>query len=254
MNTEILKSLLKNSTEKFTYKEIEALLNEELSKNEAEMDTQLIELCINALSYENSTETKNIEKNKKKKKVINFRRILLIASVFIIVIVYSFTVSADYFNVDADRKYVTVIGNNVFLHVSDAKAQNIFEKFKNKFYGDAYIPSAFLDGSCSLDVTTENSDILNMDFSFEESGIHGNIHAYKLSWASCLRENIQFFQKIEQVKQLNIDGCEVFVVAFTKPTVSVFYNTLDSINNINFFDANYDEVYDIITENDYFLK
>ena len=50
MNKEILKNLMRTSSVEFTYDEINEMLNEELEKSPEEMDTELVELCIDVLS------------------------------------------------------------------------------------------------------------------------------------------------------------------------------------------------------------
>ncbi len=249
MNKEILKSVLKNLSEEFSYDEINALLDEELNKSEDVMDTELIELCIDALSRDNSVEKSENAKNvikMNKKSIVTFKKILLMAAAILTFFVLSVTVSSYFFNVDADRKYVTVLGQNVVLNISELKGQNIFEKVENEVYGDVYIPPAFLEDSCSLEIIEETENMLNIDFSFSESDIYGCINIYKLIWAKDILDNIQFLIKVEQVKQLNIDGNDVLIVAFTEPIVYVFYNTQNSTYNIQFQNMSVEDVYNII--------
>ena len=52
MNKKILKEILKTESVSFSYEEIQQILDEELEKSADEMDTQLIDLCIDVLLKE----------------------------------------------------------------------------------------------------------------------------------------------------------------------------------------------------------
>ena len=105
MYKEIMKNILETSSAELTKEEIQDILDSELNKNEDEMDTELIELCIEALNREDDSAEVSCENPKDNIKHIRHRKIkkiFIIAAVISVISIISFTVGANIFNVDAN--------------------------------------------------------------------------------------------------------------------------------------------------------
>lgn len=125
MNKEILYEILNSKSETLSSTEIESILNEELDKSPQEMDTDLVELCLEAL---NTVDEKKLNNRKKKYRL---SKILIAAALFALVIGISIPVCAKYLNVSVPEGIVTLykdcfnidISNNEY--VDDIAAQLI---------------------------------------------------------------------------------------------------------------------------------
>lgn len=90
-NNTIIKAL-KSKPMSFSLKEIQDIMDEELSKDPAEMDTDLIDLCMEVLE-KGYAETESPKKIKKPKK---FSKVFLVAAIILILSLIAIPVSANY--------------------------------------------------------------------------------------------------------------------------------------------------------------
>lgn len=93
MNKDILYEILNSEYENLSSAEIEGILNEELDKSPEEMDTDLVELCLDAL---NSAGEKKLNKRRLR---VRLSRILIAAVIFVLLIGIAIPVCAKYFSV-----------------------------------------------------------------------------------------------------------------------------------------------------------
>lgn len=94
---------LKSKSMLLSSNEIQAIMDEELAKDPAEMDTELVDLCVNALS--NSVQADSSVSNNKGKRV-RFNKALLIAAVIIVSICIAFPATAKFVRQDASTDFV----------------------------------------------------------------------------------------------------------------------------------------------------
>lgn len=103
MDKKILLAILQTDSMSLTLSEIQGLLNEELSKEPEQMDTKLIELCMDALETNRREED---QRTTKKTKSVKFWKLVLIAAVFLIFAVILIPVSAKYSHTNISNKIV----------------------------------------------------------------------------------------------------------------------------------------------------
>ena len=103
MDSKDLIQILKSEPLKFTYDEIEQMMDEELEKDPAEMDTDFIDLCANVLNQ--AIEANNKSNNKKHIK-IRILKIAAIAAILAITIGIAVPVAAKYVDNDTSDKIV----------------------------------------------------------------------------------------------------------------------------------------------------
>lgn len=242
MNKEILRNVLRTSSVEFSYAEIEKMLNDELEKSTEEMDTELVELCIDVLSnYVNEGnkifDEEALPKKAKTRKKPIVKKIFLVAAIVSVILTLSITVSANIFDIDLPAEMVKIFGDRILLNLAgDSKENNALD--------DNGLLSAFSGEKCVIESKTfnENKNETKIQFSIKASEIYGEIVIlpYSVTDKGLVDNNI--FKNVEQIKQLVIDEIDVTVTSFTDERVFVSYNT-DKFNvSIAFNNANIDEV------------
>ena len=102
MNRDSLLETLRYNKAKLTFEDIKEIMDEELNKEPEEMDTDLIDLCMDALEEamnkpeEVANEEINETTKKNNRKVIRFTRALLIAAIVVVFFSIAIPVSAEY--------------------------------------------------------------------------------------------------------------------------------------------------------------
>ncbi len=106
MEKDTLMKILKEHSMTFSKNEIHRIINEEIEKSPDEMDTELIELCLDALEKADE-ENKRADKQKTKDKKLNLRRLLLIAAVISAILAVAIPTGAKFISVNASQEFVT---------------------------------------------------------------------------------------------------------------------------------------------------
>lgn len=246
MNKEILKNVLRTSSVEFSYAEIEKMLNDELEKSTEEMDTELVELCIDVLSnYVNEGnkifDEEALPKKAKTCKKPIVKKIFLIAAIVSVILTLSITVSANIFDIDLPAEMVKIFGDRIVLNLSGEA------KEKNSLYEEGLL-SVFYSEKCVIeDKTYDNiNDITHIQFSVNRSAINGTIDILPYSFRDNKIENINLFIDTEQMKTTVIENTEVVIVSSTDGRVFVLYNTSDKYIEICFADAVIDNIIEFL--------
>lgn len=201
MNKEILYEILNSKSETLSSAEIEIILNEELDKSPQEMDTDLVDLCLEAL---NSVDEKKLNNRKKKYRL---SKILIAAALFALIIGISIPVCAKYLNVNVPQGIVTLYKDCFNIDIS------------NKDYVDDVVSLLEQDGVekvvlpkilFSLNAkhynyekeTAQNYTMINFDFSENNINGHITIRKYNASYnfiseeskANSEFENVEYFE------------------------------------------------------------
>ncbi len=242
MNKEILKNVLRTSSVEFSYAEIEKMLNDELEKSTEEMDTELVELCIDVLSNYVNEGNKTLDeevlpkKAKTGKKPIA-KKIFLIAAIVSVILTLSITVSANIFDIDLPAEMVKIFVDRIVLNLSG-------EAKDNNTLAENGLLRAFHSENCVIESETfdESRKETIIQFSVKDSKMYGTIIIlpYSVTDKGLIDNNV--FKNVEQIKHLVIDEIEVTVTSFADERVFVSYNT-DKINaSVAFNNTNIDEV------------
>lgn len=245
MNKEILKNVLRTSSVEFSYAEIEKMLNDELEKSTEEMDTELVELCIDVLSnYVNEGnkifDEEALPKKAKTCKKPIVKKIFLIAAIVSVILTLSITVSANIFDIDLPEEMVKIFGDRILLNLSGSNS--------NDTLNEDGLLSAFHSDTCVIESRSfdEDRNETKICFSVKDSKIYGVIMVlpYFVTYEGLIDNNV--FKDVEQIKQLVVDGIEVTVASFTDERVFVLYNT-DKFNiTILFNDTNIDSAVEFL--------
>lgn len=249
MYKEIMKNILETSSAELTKEEIQDILDSELNKNEEEMDTELIELCIEALNREDDSAEVSCENSKgniKKIKHCKIKKIFIIAAVISVISIISFTVGANIFNVDAKPGVVKIFGNIVSINLEALENKetesNNYEEFK-----DTYLFPVFRSENCILK-EKENSDktIRWIEFYFKDSGISGNIKINQNSIYDFISDKHNFITRVEQIKQTEIDGVDTLIISTASMGVKIIYVANNDYYHINLPDLTFEETLNLL--------
>lgn len=240
MNKEILKSILETSSAEFSYEEIQNMLDEELEKNEEEMDTDLIDLCIEVLSRESTEKTVSTDDTEKRNSI---RRIFLIAAVVAVLSVLTVSASAEIFSVDTETGIVCIFGKQISLNIKQLRHINENEELSEQDLENINLLPMFLEDNCKLtyDTSLQNFED-NINFNFITNDISGYINIRKNSLCEYNLESIQLLADVEQIKQINIDGISVIIASFADSNVFAYYNLQNSNYKILFRNSSFEEV------------
>ncbi len=253
MNKEILKIILNTPSMEFSYEEIQTLLDGELEKTAEEMDTDLVELCIEVLSRKNtvSSEKKETEPdcdtNIKTYKKRNVRKILLVAAIVSILSLISVSVSANVFNIEVSDGFVNIFGKQISLNLTELHHKKVLAELEEQGFKDTYLLSIFTSDNCQLELSeSDKNRHSNLKFNFIDSDITGYITIRKYDSVKALQNNINIYSDVEQIKQINIDGTDLIMVSTPDSDVIVYYNTESYTYCILFEASSIDEIVDLL--------
>ena len=123
---ELLEMINSGLTE-LSEEEIKELIAKELSKESSQIDTNYIDLCFNLLEEKEESKIIGTEKNKKLK-LKNAAKILLIASIFVVIAISAITVSAQ-FNLNIPQKIAQLINGNAEIDYNLKNADTTAEGY-----------------------------------------------------------------------------------------------------------------------------
>lgn len=263
MNHDTLLEELKRNSMTFTVREIQEMMDQELNKNPEEMDTELIDLCANALNNiyfgtngEKYTEAKNNKKeNRTTSKKIKFSKILIIAAAFIIVTSIAIPVSARYIHNEASNKIVQFFNNHfkIDLRNGNQSAKNhsdenidLIKKLNQVGFENVVLPADLLKNNYSKDDITisEDESYLTSEINFEiDNNVNGYIsitkHKTNLTEFSIGQENIG--TKYNSVKQITVNGMDVIIFNYSESSyIEYVDNNIEysvHLNNCSFDSA-----------------
>lgn len=229
-----LYDILNTEPFKFTLREIEEMMDEELSKDPDEMDTEFIDICADVINRAHAEEDKRIEQEEKlKAKRIKARRVLLIAAILVLVLSLSLSASAKFFNIDASEKVVRFINNHFDVNLGNANADNytdngleLINDLEEKGFENLLLPATLISEDYSMEInirTLESIEQAIIEFKNNLTNIKGNISITKHT-----NNNDNFIigqgsvlGSYNQVKQILVSGIDVLI--FNDGTNSIIY-------------------------------
>lgn len=249
MYKKIMKNILETSSAELTKEEIQALLDEELNKNEDEMDTGLIELLIEALSREaDSVEVscENSKGNIKKIKHRKIKRILIIAAVLSIISIITFSVGANIFNVDAKPGIVKIFGDVVSINLEALDNKEIESNNYEEFKGTYFFP-VFRSDTCVLKEKEASGESVRLiEFYFKDSGISGYIIIDQNSIYDFVPDKYDFRTRVEQIKQTEINGVDTLIISTASMGSEILYVANNDYYHIHLPDLTFEEALNLL--------
>lgn len=209
MTKETLIKILSEKSMPFSEKEIHEMLDAELEKDPAEMDTDFVDLCLDVLdgkygegyyvedddnddnnsgSADKDTDTDNgaeDKKDKPNKKKIKFGKALLIAAVITVTLACSITAGAKLVQINASDDTVTYNGDHFSINLNGKDAENTVEDIVQTLTQDGIenvvLPSAILNDDYVISNYQDSESTSSFDFKDSKSNIYGTIDIIKYS-------------------------------------------------------------------------
>lgn len=170
MNKDILYEILSSKSEKLSVRDIEGLLNEELEKDQNEMDTDLVDLCINALD-EISQKQKSV-----KKKRIRFSKLIAAAIILVLLVIVSIPAGAKYLNMDVPQGVISFYDEYFSINLNKTMS---YDELKDDLV-NYNVDNLVLPSDISTDDTVFNKpeqtniDLINsIEIDFENNDLSG---------------------------------------------------------------------------------
>ena len=224
-NSEFMNILNDDSLE-LTVEELENIIDEELQKDESEMDPDLIEYCLYYIDKAEANNSK-IEKaesdeakpeetrlNGKLKKVL-----IIVATIALLLVTTGIaTIATDK---EIQNSAITFYENRIRIHFDKPKEENgilgteIAEELKKHDIGDTKLPSIFFSNDCIYENIAEDNvnDIKDINTTYRVNGISGRLFISKF-YSKEIIPPIDFpdTTSYSKVEELSVNGLTVFVI------------------------------------------
>ena len=214
MENETLKKILKEKSVSFTAEELQLMIDEELEKSEEEMDTDLIDKCLDAL--DEIDEANAVVKKKR----IKLRKALLIAAIIVLLISIAIPVCAKFLNINVSEEVVKRYNDYFDVDLTetssaDDEVVDIVQALKMEGIDEVVLPIEILNNDYkkySFYVDDLNEFTKDVSFISSKGDMNCNISIFcylnneNLSLGQFKADNV-----FEHVSQLDIAGTDVLV-------------------------------------------
>lgn len=245
MTKETLIKILSEKSMPFSEKEIHEMLDAELEKDPAEMDTDFVDLCLDVLdgkygegyyvedndnddnnsdNADKDTDTDNgaeDKKDKPNKKRIKFGKALLIAAVVTATLACSITAGAKLVQINASDDTVTYNGDHFSINLNGKDAENTVEDIVQTLTEDGIenvvLPSAILNDDYTINNYNNSENNINFSFDSNNTDIYGtvniNIYNDKFSFSS---GQFDISDEYYSVKEIELNNTNILVLQSDK--------------------------------------
>ncbi|MDE6469512.1 MAG: hypothetical protein K2L19_00635 [Eubacterium sp.] len=197
--------VLNEKSMKFTRQEILDMMNEELQKEPGEMDTGLVELCIDVLDskYVCADDT---EKESKKPcettyaKRMRIRKALLVAAIFAVVLAITIPAGAKFVHIDATDSVVKYEMGHFSINLKNDSIETLID--------DLVLPQMLIGNDCELSDLQEYEDGVIFNFKNPSLDIYGNSiirnNSNETDFYSGKGEASEEFYSVEEINVNNV--------------------------------------------------
>ena len=221
MNSGTLKEILKVNILSLTKEEIESIMNEELEKAPEEMDTELIDMCLEILTGE--PEERADEKltvspavSEKKVKKFTFKKGILVAAVIILLISIAAPAGAKFFNIDVPENILKVYEDRFSLDTEgESQSDDLADILAENDLSDVVLPK-FLCADCEIRDFQKNNDNFTTQVVFEyidaEQKINGKVTLnISNDRSEFLDGELLINSQYNEAEQITVNGINVIV-------------------------------------------
>ena len=251
LNKEVIKKMLNEKEMKFTYEEIEALMDSEVEKSEEEMDTELVAMCADILAkkycpeifeekdtpiyrpWEHMENTEPVAQPKKR--IICLKYVALVAAVLaVLTVVVALPAGAKLFDNPTSDKIIEFYEESFKINLnkkeettqvdSDWINELILENLHTRM-----LPQVLLSEDYEKIPNVQKSDdvtTIYIQLSNATSGIHGNIliTEYKNQNINAVNGSVSVSDMYDYFKQILVNETEVIVFGNDK---EIYINYVD---------------------------
>lgn len=241
MDERTLENILNEKKIKFTESEIRDMIDKELEKDPKEMDTELIDICLDVLDkqHSNANSHKTDINIKTKNKKIKLIRIFAIAAIVAVILSIAIPVCAKFIHTEASQDIVQFYSDHFKINLRNGSQNQltlsideIIQKLNENDIEKAVIPLQLTTEEYSYDINiSENEDYIDIIINFmsKDDKISGNITLtkYKTNKVDFILGQGDITNKYDSVKQLEIDNMDVLV--FSNDNSSYIYYVHNNI-------------------------
>lgn len=233
MNDSTLKEVLKVNFLSFSKEEIENIMEEELEKAPEEMDTELIDMCLDILMGEpNEKADEDLAASPavsdKKAKRINFKKGILVAAIITLLLSIAIPVSANVFNIDVPENILKIYGKFFELDLTDKKQGERLDYLLAENDLQQLVLPQFLFTQCEISefekIENDFATRAHFNFTDKENNTSGRVTLASLvNKMDFLNGETLVNGRYEEAKQLTINGINVIVFSENNSCVIVYY-------------------------------
>lgn len=240
MNKEILYEILNSKSETLSSAEIESILNEELDKSPQEMDTDLVDLCLEAL---NSVDEKKLNNRKKKYRL---SKILIAAALFALIIGISIPVCAKYLDVNVPQGIVTLYKECFNIDIMpDEYIDDIYGQLEYDGIENIVLPIMIFETDTKISnysVSNDNNTII-VNFDFSNNSVSGSVTIEKYDKYDFISGKVDVSSDFNNVEYFNKNGTEILI--FSKDDLSYINYSADKIDYSIVLHSDFETAYQI---------
>ena len=243
MKKETFMAILEEDSMIFTEKELWEMIDEELAKDPSEMDTDLVDLCLDAL--DGKFDDEEIERINTRKR-LRPGKILLVAAVIVLILGISLPVCAKHLNLNTGEGVIHYIDNHFEVDLGTSnKSVDVLSQLRNEDI-NAVIPNELLKSGYSFDNYRIYDRQIYKTYAvdFENKDITGTITL------NSYEENCEFLtgknradEEYESFEQISKDDKEILV--FGDDETSNIYYVVNNIEYIIVINSDYSTAYNI---------
>lgn len=225
MKKETFLAILKEESMIFTEKELMEMIDEELAKDPDEMDTDLIDLCLNALDGKyDDDEIRQLNSSSRKR--IKLSKVLLIAAIIAAILGCTIPVCAKYLDLNVAAGTVNVTNDHfeVDMRSSDSGVDVLSQLEKEKL--NPVIPNELLKSEYVYDnyrVYDKENYRKTYTLDFKSKDVKGSItiHHYSEDYSFLVGKNFAN-EEYEIFKQITKEDKDILVFGDDE-TSSIYY-------------------------------
>lgn len=228
MKKETFMAILEEDSMIFTEKELWEMIDEELAKDPSEMDTDLVDLCLDAL--DGKFDDEEIERINTRKR-LRPGKILLVAAVIVLILGISLPVCAKHLNLNTGEGVVHYTGDHFNVNmVSSQNSVDVLSQLENEDI-NAVIPNELLKSEYVYDnyqIDESNADCKVYYVEFKSKDVNGSvtIKNYTDDYDFLIGKNLAD-EDFENFEQITRNGIEILV--FGDKETSYIYYVVDNI-------------------------
>lgn len=243
MKKETFMAILEEDSMIFTEKELWEMIDEELAKDPSEMDTDLVDLCLDAL--DGKFDDEEIERINTRKR-LRPGKILLVAAVIVLILGISLPVCAKHLNLNTGEGVIHYIDNHFEVDLGTSnKSVDVLSQLRNEDI-NAVIPNELLKSGYSFDNYRIYDRQIYKTYAvdFESKDISGTItiNNYNEKCDFTNGKN-RADEEYESFKQISKDDKEILV--FGDDETSNIYYVVNNIEYIIVINSDYSTAYNI---------
>ncbi len=238
MKKETFMAILEEDSMILTEKQLWEMIDEELAKDPSEMDTDLVDLCLDALDGKfDDEEIRQLNSRKR----LRPGKILLVAAVIVLILGISLPVCAKHLNLNTGEGIVHYTGDHFKVNMTSSQnSVDVLSKLENENL-NAIIPNELLKSEYIYDnyrVHNDSNEFKTYAVDFGNKDFAGTItiNAYSDDYNFADEEYESFEQILKDDKE---------ILVFGDDETSNIYYIIDNVEYLIVIDSGYSTAYNI---------